>query len=115
MSERDTEGENKDERWKGEDKKKRREPEMEKWEESWQQQGSRTTNRHLLRRYSPPVSVDAIFEVEHSKPPNVHIQHVVIEDILWERKKYLCLSSMIIIDSWQFKNNLMMCDCSNNI
>ena len=38
--------------------------------------------RHLLRRYSPPVSVNAIFEVEHSQPPNVHIQHVVIEDIL---------------------------------
>lgn len=37
----------------------------------------------LLRCYSPPVSVDAIFEVQHSQPPDVHIEHVVIKDALW--------------------------------
>lgn len=42
---------------------------------------------HLLRRYSSPVSVNAIFEIQHSQPPDIHIQHVVIEDILWGEKK----------------------------
>lgn len=43
--------------------------------------------RHSLRRHSPPVSVDAVLEVEHGQPPHVHIQHVVVEDVLQDKKK----------------------------
>lgn len=39
--------------------------------------------KDLLRCYSPPVSVNAVFEVEHSQPPDVHVEHVVIKDALW--------------------------------
>lgn len=47
---------------------------------------SKEGSRHLLRRYSPPVSVNAIFEVQHSQPPDIHIEHVIIEDILWKKR-----------------------------
>lgn len=29
---------------------------------------------------SPPVPVDAVFEVEHSQPSDVHIQHEVVDN-----------------------------------
>lgn len=60
-------------------RQKRKKPKMEK---RLTEIRIRETSRHLLRCYSPPVSVNAIFEVKHSQPPDVHIQHVVIEDIL---------------------------------
>lgn len=62
---------------------------MEKWESKADSNREHETSRHLLGRYSPPVSVNAIFEVQHSQPPDVHIEHVVIEDILWRGKKML--------------------------
>lgn len=55
----------------------------------WQSKagGSREQqSRHLLRRCSPPVSLNAILEVQHSEPPDVHVEHVIITDILWEGK-----------------------------
>lgn len=66
--------EDKDERWvrgRGETMVKRR----------------RRGCRHSLRRHSPPVSVDAVLEVEHGQPPHVHVQHVVVEDVLQDKKK----------------------------
>lgn len=62
------------------------------------------TSRHLLRCYSPPVSVNTIFEVEHSQPPDVHIQHVVIEDILRAKTK-ICLADIAFMDSNGFPQN----------
>lgn len=44
--------------------------------------------RHSLRRHSPPVSVDAVLEVQHSQPPHVHVQHVVIDDVLRDKKNH---------------------------
>lgn len=43
--------------------------------------------KDLLRRYSPPVPVDAVFEVQHSQPPDIHVEHVVIKDALWREKR----------------------------
>lgn len=43
--------------------------------------------RHSLRRHSPPVSVDAVLEVQHGQPPHVHVQHVVVDDVLRDRGK----------------------------
>ena len=37
--------------------------------------------------HSPPVAVNAIFEVEYSKPPDIHVKHVVVENILGDRRK----------------------------
>lgn len=69
-------------------------------EKAWDgKERARETSRHLLRRYSPPVSVNAIFEVQHSQPPDVHIQHVVIEDILWGEKIYICLANIVFVKS----------------
>lgn len=43
--------------------------------------------RYSLWRHSPPVSVDAVLEVEHGQPPHVYVQHVIIDDVLREKKK----------------------------
>ena len=48
--------------------------------------GDGSGRRYSLWGHSPPVAVNAIFEVEHSKPPDIHIQHVVVEDILWDKR-----------------------------
>lgn len=53
--------------------------------------------KDLLRCYSPPVSVDTVLEVQHSQPPDVHIEHVVIKDALWweNRKNRYRLSLLL--------------------
>lgn len=55
-------------------------------------------SKDLLRCYSPPVSVNAVFEVQHSQPPDVHIEHVVIKDALWweNRKKNRNALSLLV-------------------
>lgn len=81
----ETKNESKDQPWERETKKLA----MEKWQSNADSRGEwKWISRHLLRRYSPPVSVNAIFEVQHSQPPDVHVQHVVIKDILSKKQMY---------------------------
>lgn len=69
-----------DEAAEGEDKDER-------WVRGRRRGGSGSVGRHSLRRHSPPVSVDAVLEVQHGQPPHVHVQHVVVDDVLQDKAK----------------------------
>lgn len=76
---------------------------------AWSWRENIETCRYLLRGHSPPVSVNAVFKVQHGQPPDVHIQHVVIEDVL-KGKIYILHKFKQAIKRW-FKDwpSLMMC------
>lgn len=94
---------------------------MRKREEKKQNNGEVTEarrkpeRRYSLWRHSPPVSVDAVLEVEHGQPPHVYVQHVIIDDVLRDKKKgevrAAASSARLTANTGQIKRQLAQNPC----